>query len=95
MDRIKIDESNLAKTDINIYLSESFLEDIDVTWQEMGYESRSEFIHDVLRDAVKHPNFTRESWKEIAASEHARRTGESNPVSREEVLSSRDDSEMG
>ena len=80
------DESDPSKTDINICLTESFLEDIDATWQEMGYNRRSEFIRDALRNAVKHPNFTRESWKEIAASERARRTGESNPVSREEVL---------
>ena len=80
------DKSDPSKTEINIRLTESSLEDIDATWQEMGYNRRSEFIRDVLRDAVKHPNFTRESWKEIATSEHARRTGESNPVSREEVL---------
>ncbi|PSP52020.1 CopG family transcriptional regulator, partial [Halobacteriales archaeon QH_1_68_42] len=39
-----------------------------------------------LRDAVRHPDLTRESWKEIAAVEHARRTGESETFSREEIL---------
>ena len=43
-----------AKTNINIRLTETFLEDIDATWQEEGYNSRSEFIRDALRDAVRH-----------------------------------------
>lgn len=74
------------KTNINIRLTESFLADIDATWQEEGYNSRSEFIREALRDAVRHPDLTRESWKEIAAIEHARRTGESETFSREEIL---------
>ncbi|WP_135824631.1 ribbon-helix-helix domain-containing protein [Halorussus ruber] len=74
------------KTNINIRLTESFLEDIDATWHEEGYNSRSEFIREALRDAVRHPDLTRKSWKEIAAVEHARRTGESETFSREEVL---------
>jgi Arc/MetJ-type ribon-helix-helix transcriptional regulator len=74
------------KTNINIRLPESFLEDIDATWQEEGYNSRSEFIRDALRDAVKHPDLTRESWKEIAAVEHARRTGESETFTRDDIL---------
>jgi len=74
------------KTNINIRLTESFLADIDATWQEEGYNSRSEFIREALRDAVRHPDLTRESWKEIAAVEHARRTGESETFSREEIL---------
>jgi len=75
-----------SKTNINIRLTESFLEDIDATWQEEGYNSRSEFIRDALRDTVKHPGLTRESWKEIAAVEYARRTGDDEAFSREEVL---------
>lgn len=74
------------KTNINIRLTEMFLEDIDATWQDEGYNSRSEFIREALRDAVRHPDLTRESWKEIAAVEHARRTGESGTFSREEIL---------
>jgi Arc/MetJ-type ribon-helix-helix transcriptional regulator len=74
------------KTNINIRLPESFLEDIDATWQAEGYNSRSEFIRDALRDAVKHPDLTRESWKEIAAVEHARRTGESETLARDEIV---------
>ncbi|OVE85005.1 ribbon-helix-helix domain-containing protein [Natronolimnobius baerhuensis] len=74
------------KTNINIRLTEAFLEDIDATWADEGYNSRSEFIREALRDAVRHPDLTRESWKEIAAVEHARRTGEPESFSREEIL---------
>jgi Arc/MetJ-type ribon-helix-helix transcriptional regulator len=74
------------KTNINIRLTESLLEDIDATWREAGYNSRSEFVREALRDAVRHPDLTRESWKEIAAVEHARRTGESETFSRDEIL---------
>jgi metal-responsive CopG/Arc/MetJ family transcriptional regulator len=81
--------SSPEKTNINIRVTETFLEDIDATWREEGYNSRSEFIRDALRDAVRHPDLSRESWKEIAAVEHARRTGESRTFSREEIL--RDD----
>lgn len=75
------------KTNINIRLTETFLEDIDATWKAEGYNSRSEFIRDALRDAVRHPDLSRESWKEIAAVEHARRTGDSEMFTREDILS--------
>lgn len=74
------------KTNINIRVTEAFLEDIDATWREEGYNSRSEFIRDALRDAVRHPGLTRKSWKEIAAVEHARRTGDDESFTREEIL---------
>ncbi len=73
------------KANINIRLIESFLEDVDATWQEEGYNSRSEFVRNALRDAVKHPGLTRESWKEIAAVEYARRTDDSEVFSRDEI----------
>jgi Arc/MetJ-type ribon-helix-helix transcriptional regulator len=78
--------SDPEETNIKIRVTEMYLEDIDATWREEGYNSRSEFIRDALRDAVRHPGLTRESWKEIASVEHARRTGESESFSREEVL---------
>lgn len=75
---------------INLRLSKAFLEDIDATWKEQGFNSRSEFLRHVARDAVKHPAFSREGWKQIAASEHDLRSGEAELVSREEVLESMD-----
>jgi len=71
---------------INLRLTRSFLEDIDATWEEQGFNSRSEFLRYAARDAVKHPEFSREGWKQIAASEHDLRSGDAELVSREEVV---------
>jgi metal-responsive CopG/Arc/MetJ family transcriptional regulator len=54
---------------VQIRIAETFLEDIDSTWEDEGYNSRSEFIRSVLRDAVKHPAFNRADLKALAASE--------------------------
>lgn len=70
---------------INLRLSKAFLEDIDTTWEEQGFNSRSEFLRYAARDAVKHPEFSREGWKLIAASEHDL-SGSAELVSREEVV---------
>ncbi|MFB6293145.1 MAG: ribbon-helix-helix domain-containing protein [Halonotius sp.] len=81
---------------INLRLSQAFLDDIDTTWKEEGFNSRSEFLRYAARDAVKHPAFSREGWKQIAASEHELRSGDAELVSREEVieLMDRDDHEQ-
>jgi len=71
---------------INLRLSKTFLEDIDATWQKEGFNSRSEFLRYVARDAVKHPSFSREGWKQIAAGEHDLRSGDAELVSREEIV---------
>jgi len=80
---------------INLRLSRAFLEDIDATWEEQGFNSRSEFLRYAARDAVKHPEFSREGWKQIAASEHELRSDREELVSRGDVLEmmnrSRDD----
>jgi len=80
---------------INLRLSKSFLEDIDTTWKEEGFNSRSEFLRYAARDAVKHPAFSREGWKGIAASEHELRSGSAELVSREEVVELLDQGEDG
>lgn len=81
------------KTNVNIRLTEAFLEDIDATWREEGYNSRSEFMRDVIRDAVKHPGLSRGAWKDIAATEYQRRTGTAESASREDVMALMDDAE--
>lgn len=88
-------ESDAApeKTTVNIRITERFLDDIDQTWTELGYNSRSEFIRDVLRDAVKHPDFNRADWKAIAAGEveiHEGMTAGSESVKAEFGLDSAD-----
>ena len=62
-------EAPPEKTTVNIRITETFLADVDATWKELGYNSRSEFIRDVLRDVVKHPEFNRADLKALAASE--------------------------
>ena len=57
------------KTTVNIRMTETFLADVDETWKREGYNSRSEFVRDVLRDAVKHPDFNRADLKAMLAGE--------------------------
>jgi len=76
---------------VNLRLTRAFLDDIDATWKEQGFNSRSEFLRYAARDAVKHPEFSREGWKQIAASEHELRSGESELVSRDEVVEMMDE----
>ena len=63
------DSSPSEKTTVNIRMTETFLADVDAMWEDLGYNNRSEFVRDVLRDAVKHPEFNRADLKAIAASE--------------------------
>jgi Arc/MetJ-type ribon-helix-helix transcriptional regulator len=68
-------ESPPEKTTVNIRMTEMFLEDVDATWEEYGFNSRSEFIRAVLRDALKHPEFNRADLKAMLASEAEIREG--------------------
>lgn len=68
-------ESPPDKTTVNIRMTETFLEDIDETWEEQGFNSRSEFIRFVLRDALKHPEFNRADLKAMLTSEAEIREG--------------------
>jgi len=49
-------------------------------------ERTERFLRYAARDAVKHPAFSREGWKQIAASEHDLRSGDAELVSRAEVV---------
>lgn len=68
-------ESPPEKTTVNIRMTETFLDDVDATWEEQGFNSRSEFIRAVLRDALKHPDFNRADLKAMLASESEIREG--------------------
>ncbi len=68
-------ESPPEKTTVNIRMTETFLEDVDATWEEYGFNSRSEFIRAVLRDALKHPEFNRADLKAMLTSEAEIRDG--------------------
>ncbi|MFB6228331.1 MAG: ribbon-helix-helix domain-containing protein [Halobacteriales archaeon] len=54
---------------INVRVTESFLEEIDDVWQGRGYNSRSEFIRHVLGDAVENPTFDRDELLALALTE--------------------------
>jgi len=45
---------------VNFKVTESFLQEIDNTWQGRGFNSRSEFIRYTLRDGVAFPTFDRD-----------------------------------
>lgn len=53
---------------INLRISRSFLDVVDESWRERGFNSRSEFIRYALRDAVNHPEGAG-FWKDLAISE--------------------------
>lgn len=68
-------ESPPEKTTVNIRMTETFLEDVDTTWKDHGFNSRSEFIRAVLRDTLKHPEFNRADLKAMLAGEAEIRDG--------------------
>jgi Arc/MetJ-type ribon-helix-helix transcriptional regulator len=72
-------------TTLTLKVSKGFLDDLDATWRAEDFPSRSEFIRWALRDTVKHPTFSRAGWKDIATSEHQRRTGEGQTYSSDEI----------
>ena len=53
---------------IDLRIARSFLDVVDETWRERGFNSRSEFIRFTLRDAVNHPDGAG-VWKDLAISE--------------------------
>ncbi|ACV13000.1 putative transcriptional regulator, CopG family [Halorhabdus utahensis DSM 12940] len=67
---------------INLRISRSFLEVVDESWRERGFNSRSEFIRYALRDAVNHPEGAG-FWKDLAISEADLTDGEA--ISSEEM----------
>lgn len=72
-------------TTVTPKILQAFLDDLDATWRAEDFPSRSEFIRWALRDAVKHPAFSRKGWKDIAASEHQLATGEGEIYSSDEI----------
>lgn len=77
------DDPNM--TTITLKIPQAFLDDLDATWRAEDFPSRSEFIRWALRDAVKHPAFSRAGWKDIATSEHQLRTGEGQTYNSDEI----------
>ena len=54
---------------VNFKVTQSFLDEIDETWQGRGFNSRGEFIRYTLCDATEFPTFDRD---ELAAPPQSR-----------------------
>ncbi|MDY6776239.1 MAG: ribbon-helix-helix domain-containing protein [Halobacteria archaeon] len=87
------DRGDPEMTTITLKIPQAFLDDLDATWRAEDFPSRSEFIRWALRDAVMHPEFSRAGWKDIALSEHQRRTGEGHTYSSDEIRGETDGSD--
>jgi Arc/MetJ-type ribon-helix-helix transcriptional regulator len=60
---------------VNFKLTQSFLDEIDNTWQGRGFNSRSEFIRYTLRDATEFPTFDRDELVALLRAEADIREG--------------------
>ena len=54
---------------VNFKVTQSFLDEIDDTWQGHGFNSRSEFIRYTLRDATEFPTFDRDELVALLKAE--------------------------
>ena len=54
---------------VNFKVTQSFLDEIDETWQGRGFNSRSEFIRYTLRDATEFPAFDRDELVALLQAE--------------------------
>ena len=68
---------------VNLRLPEEFLADMDERWQEQGYDSRSEFMREALRDAVYGTRLSKRALEDLLESE--RQFEEGRTVSAEEA----------
>jgi len=68
---------------VNLRLPEEFLADLDEQWQEQGYNSRSEFMREALRDAVYGTRLSKRALGDLLESH--RQFEEGRTVSAEEA----------
>jgi Arc/MetJ-type ribon-helix-helix transcriptional regulator len=61
---------------VNFKVTQSFLDEIDDTWQGRGFNSRSEFIRYTLRDATEFPTFDRDELVALLQAEEDIREGQ-------------------
>jgi Arc/MetJ-type ribon-helix-helix transcriptional regulator len=78
----------MAKADtetenINVRLTPELLEDLDETWNDRGYNSRSEFIRQAIRESVNQTQLSAGALEALLESSQQAREGEF--VSSEEV----------
>lgn len=68
---------------VNLRLPKDFLVDLDEQWQEQGYNSRSEFMREALRDAVYGTRLSKRALEDLLKSH--RQFEEGQTVSAEEA----------
>ncbi|PSP80391.1 CopG family transcriptional regulator [Halobacteriales archaeon QS_4_69_225] len=61
---------------VNFKAAQSFLDEIDDTWQGRGFNSRSEFIRYTLRDAIEFPTLDRDELVALLEAEEDVREGQ-------------------
>lgn len=68
---------------VNFKVTQSFLDEIDETWQGRGFNSRSEFIRHTIRDSTEFPTFDRDEL--VALLRAAEDVNEGRTISAEEA----------
>jgi metal-responsive CopG/Arc/MetJ family transcriptional regulator len=67
-------KSNVETEKVNLRVNSDLLAEVDETWKEEGFNSRSEFIRQTLRDAVDEPDVSAAALQRLLVSaEQARR----------------------
>ncbi len=73
-----------TRVQLNVRVTQQFLDRIDEIWQGRGFNSRSEYIRYVLHDAADHQTFDRDELLALAQAE--RQLREDTTHSFEDVL---------
>ncbi len=61
---------------VNLRLPADFLADLDERWQKQGYNSRSEFMREALRDAVYGTRLSKQAMEDLVVSDQQFSEGE-------------------
>ena len=61
---------------INVRLTPELLEDLDETWEDRGYNSRSEFIRQAIRESVNQTQLSAAALEALLESTQQAREGE-------------------
>ncbi|WP_330633768.1 ribbon-helix-helix domain-containing protein [Halocatena halophila] len=64
-----------TRVQLNVRVTQRFLDRIDEIWQGRGFNSRSEYIRYVLHDAADHQTFDRDELLALAQAERQLREG--------------------
>lgn len=75
MSEAATDDGDDEVVTVNFKVTQSFLDEIDDTWQGRGFNSRSEFIRYAVRDATEFPTFDRDELVALLQAEGDVREG--------------------